>query len=299
VARSTRAQINARSLHNGQYVRVEDFARKVSVVTGGGMGLGKALSLELARRGSTVVVADIDGDAAQAVGDLIAQTGGQARPLRVDVSREEEVARLVQGAVSEFGRLDYVFNNAAIFIGGDARDISIEQWDRVLAVNLHGVVYGTVHAYQRMVEQGHGHIVNISSLSGLVPQPGNASYCTCKHGIVGLSLSMREEGSDLGVKVSVVCPGDMRTSVYDNMVLMNLPHDATVEASRKSHVFMPQMSAEDAARDIVRDVSRNKALIVFPVQVRLIWRLYRAVPNLIYWVNVRRMRMFRKLRITA
>jgi short-subunit dehydrogenase len=72
-------------------------------------------------------------------------------------------------------------------------------------------------AYQEMVKQGHGHIVNVSSLTGLLPQPGNANYCTAKHGIVGLSLSLRFEGADLGVKVSCVCPGDMKTDIYENM----------------------------------------------------------------------------------
>jgi len=201
--------------------------------------------------------------------------------------------------VSEFGRLDYIFNNAAIAIGGDARDISLEQWDRVLDVDLRGVVYGTLAAYQVMAKQGHGHIVNISSASGLIPQPGNAPYCTCKHGIVGLSLSLRFEGSDLGIKVSAVCPGDMKTSIYENMVVMNMkvPREQVVALSRRSHFLIPQMSAQDAAREILRGVSRNQALIVFPAAVRFIWRVYRAFPRLIYWISVRRMRMFRKIRI--
>jgi len=150
-----------------------------------------------------------------------------------------------------------------------------------------------------MAKQGHGHIVNISSASGLIPQPGNSSYCTCKHGIVGLSLSMRFEGADLGVKVSAVCPGDMKTSVYENMVVMNMPHDEVVRVSRLSHFPIRQMSAEDAARAILRGVSRNQALIVFPAAVRWIWRVYRASPRLIYWISLRRMRMFRKLRINT
>ncbi len=245
---------------------------KVAIVTGGGMGLGQALCEELARRGSVVVVADIDDAAAKQVTSRIVQSGAQARAIQVDVSKQEDVARLIETTVSEFGRLDYIFNNAAIFIGGDARDVSIEQWDRVLSVNLHGVIYGTIDAYRVMVKQGHGHIVNISSASGLIPQPGNASYCTCKHGIVGLSLSMRAEGADLGVKVSAVCPGDMKTSVYENMVVMNMPHDEVVRVSRRSHFPVRQMSAEAAAREILRGVSRNQALIVFPAAVRWIWR---------------------------
>ncbi len=277
---------------------VNEFEKKVAIVTGGGMGLGQALCEELARRGAVVVVADIDDNAAQKVTSRIAQGGASARHVQADVSRKEDVARLIQTTVSEFGRLDYIFNNAAIVIGGDARDLSVEQWDRVLDVNLRGVVYGTIDAYQVMVKQGHGHIVNISSASGLIPQPGNAPYCTCKHGIVGLSLSLRSEGFDLGVKVSAVCPGDMKTSIYENMVVMNMPRDQVVRESRRSHFPLPQWSAEDAAREILRGVSRNQALIVFPAALRWIYRVHRALPGLIYWINARRIRMFRKIRMT-
>jgi len=276
---------------------MELFGNKVAIVTGGGMGLGQALCEELARLGALVVVADINDDAAAQVACRIADSGGKARAVQVDVSKQADVARLIGATVSEFGRLDYIFNNAAIFIGGDARDLSIEQWDRVLGVNLLGVIYGTIDAYRVMVKQGYGHIVNVSSATGLIPQPGNSPYCTCKHGIVGLSLSMRFEGADLGVKVSVICPGDMKTSVYENLVVMNVPHDEVVRVSRRSHFPVRQLSAEDAARAILRGVSRNQALIVFPLEVRWIWRIYRALPSLIYWISVRRMRMFRKLRI--
>jgi len=277
------------------------FEKEVAIVTGGGMGLGQALCEELALRGAVVVVADIDDNAAKQVSSRIAQSGAQARAVQVDVSKQEEVARLIGLTVSEFGRLDYIFNNAAIAIGGDTRDLTVEQWDRVLDVDLRGVVYGTLAAYQVMAKQGHGHIVNISSASGLIPQPGNTSYCTCKHGIIGLSLSLRFEGSDLGVKVSAVCPGDMKTSIYDNMIVvnMNVPREQVAELSRRSHFLIPQMSAHDAACEILRGVSRNQALIVFPAAIRWIWRIYRAFPRLIYWISIRRMRMFRKIRINA
>jgi short-subunit dehydrogenase len=157
-------------------------------------------------------------------------------------------------------------------------------------------VYGAITAYRTMVKQGHGHIINISSRAGLIPQPGNANYCTAKHGVVGFSLPLRCEASDLGVKVSVVCPGDMKTKWYDNMILVNMPREETVRVSRRSHFLMPEMSAADSAREILRGVSRNQAMIVFPAAVRWIWRLNRAVPPLINWVSVGRMRMFRTLR---
>jgi len=272
------------------------FENAVAIVTGGGMGLGEALCEELGRQGATVVVADIDGDAARQVVGRLEQIGAPARAVPVDVADEAEVARLVESTVAQYGRVDYMINNAGIAIGGDSRDLSMQQWRRVLDVDLMGVLYGTVHAYRVMARQGHGHIVNISSLSGLIPQPGNASYCTSKHGIVGLSLSLRAEGADLGVKVSAACPGDMKTKIYDNMVVVNMPREQVATLSRRTHYLMPQMSAEAAARAILRGVARNRPLIVFPFAVQAIWHLYRRFPGLFYRINVHRMRLFRSIR---
>ena len=274
------------------------FENAVAIVTGGGMGLGEALCEELGRRGSTVVVADIDGDAARQVVGHLEQSGASELAVRVDVANEAEVAQLIESTVAEYGRVDYMISNAGIAIGGDSRDLSMDQWRRVLDVDLLGVVYGTVHAYRVMARQGHGHIVNISSLSGLIPQPGNAAYCTSKHGIVGLSLSLRAEGADLGVKVSAACPGDMKTKIYDNMVVVNMPREQVATLSRRTHYLMPQKSAQAAARSILHGVSRNRPLIVFPLAVQVIWHLYRRFPGLLYRINVHRMRLFRGLRAT-
>ena len=275
---------------------MERFEDAVAIVTGGGMGLGEALCEELGRRGATVVVADIDGGAAQQVAGRLTQAGTQAVAVPVDVANQIEVAQLIENTVAEYGRVDYMINNAGIAIGGDSRDLSLQQWRHVLDVDLLGVVHGTVHAYQFMARQGHGHIVNISSLTGLIPQPGNAAYCTSKHGIVGLSLSLRAEGADLGVKVSAACPGDMKTKIYDNMVVVNMPREQVATLSRRTHYLMPQMSAQAAARAILRGVDRNRPLIVFPVVVQVIWHLYRRFPGLFYRINTHRMRLFRGLR---
>ncbi len=272
------------------------FENAVAIVTGGGMGLGEALCEEFGRRGSTVVVADIDGDAARQVAGRLGQSGASALAVQVDVADEVEVGKLIESTVAEYGRVDYMINNAGIAIGGDSRDLSMQQWRRVLDVDLLGVVYGTVHAYQVMARQGHGHIVNISSLSGLIPQPGNVPYCTSKHGIVGLSLSLRAEGADLGVKVSAACPGDMKTKIHDNMVVVNMPREQVATLSRRTHYLMPQMSAQAAARAILRGVGRNRALIVFPTAVQIIWHLYRWFPGLFYRINIHRMGLFRGLR---
>lgn len=275
---------------------MQRFKDAVAIVTGGGMGLGEALCAELGVRGAKVVVADIDDDAARLVAGRLEQSGVPARGVCVDVADPAAVAALIESTVAEYGRVDYMINNAGIAIGGDSRDLSMQQWRRVIDVDLLGVVHGTVHAYRLMARQGHGHIVNISSLSGLVPQPGNVAYCTSKHGIVGLSLSLRAEGADLGVKVSAACPGDMKTKIYDNMVVVNMPRERVVTLSRRTHYLMPQMSAQAAAHAILRGVDRNRPLIVFPVAVKVIWHVYRLFPGLFYRINTHRMRLFRGLR---
>jgi NAD(P)-dependent dehydrogenase (short-subunit alcohol dehydrogenase family) len=272
------------------------FADKIAIVTGGGMGLGRALCNELAAQGATVVVADIKADKAKAVADQIVLDGGHARAEQVDVSDADAIARVIDETAADFGRVDVMINNAGIAIGGDSRDLSIEQWERVLAVDLHGVVYGALAAYRAMARQGHGNIVNISSLGGLVPQPGNLPYSTSKWGVVGFSLGLRFEGADLGVKVSCVCPGDMKTDIYENMVVVNMDRDEIVQTSRRSHFLFPQWSAERAAREILRGAARNDAMIVFPRVGRVAWRLFRYCPDLIYWVTRIRVRMFRKVR---
>ncbi len=272
------------------------FEGKIAIVTGGGMGLGRALCEELAIRGATVIAADIDVDAAAQVSGAIVQSGGRARAIQVDVSKRDEVTELIKSVVSEFHQLDYIFNNAAIVIGGDTRDLSIEQYDRVIAVDLHGVVYGALAAYDVMVGQGHGHIVNVSSLSGIIPQPGNTPYSTSKWGVVGFSLGLRFEGADLGVKVSCVCPGDMKTDIYENMTVLNVDLATIERDSRRTHFLLPQWTAARAAKEILEGVVRNKAMIVFPWIGRLFWRLHRLLPGLVYWVTIRRMRMFREVR---
>jgi NAD(P)-dependent dehydrogenase (short-subunit alcohol dehydrogenase family) len=273
-----------------------EFKDKVAIVTGGGMGLGRALCGELAARGAIVIPVDIKKEAAEKVASQILEKGGSARAFHVDVSNRDEVAKLMDEVVAEFQQLDYVFNNAAIVIGGDTRDLSVEQYDRVIGVDLHGVLYGSLGAYRVMVSQGYGQIINISSLSGLVPQPGNTPYSVSKWGVVGFSLALRFEGADLGVKVNCVCPGDMKTDIYENLTVVNMDRATIERDSRRTHFLLPQWSAARAAREILKGVSRNRAMIVFPWIGRVAWRLHRYVPGLIYWVTVRRMRMMRQVR---
>jgi NAD(P)-dependent dehydrogenase (short-subunit alcohol dehydrogenase family) len=263
---------------------------KVAIVTGGGSGIGEAVCRELARRGAQVIVADINADGAAQVADAIKADGGQAQARRVDVSDADDVSRLIEGTVSEHGRLDYQFNNAGIAIGGDARYLTAEQWRRVLDVDLNGVLFGTLAAYQVMVRQGFGHIVNTSSAAGLLPQPLNAPYCTAKHAVVGLSLSLRHEGADLGVKVSVVCPGYVRTPIYQNAEVVGLSR----ETAESTPAGLRMIGAAQAAETVLSGVARNQAVIAFPSYVRLGWLLSCLFPRLLDRAAPRQVRKARQ-----
>jgi NAD(P)-dependent dehydrogenase (short-subunit alcohol dehydrogenase family) len=260
----------------------EDGAVKVAIVTGGGSGIGAGLCRELARRGVRVVVADLRGPDAHRVADAITAGGGLAEARTLDVSSEPDVRGVVTETAARYGRLDYLFNNAGLAIGGDTRDLTVEHWRQVLDVDLYGVLYGCLAAYPIMARQGFGHIVNTSSAAAFVPDPGNAPYATAKHALVGLSLSLRLEGEDLGVQVSVVCPGFVRSNVYANAGVVNLPAVEALDGRERERVLgapARMMAADQAARVIMDGVARNTAVIVFPATIRWVRRLYLVWPR--------------------
>ena len=252
------------------------FENKVSIVTGGASGIGRALCEELGQRGAAmVVVADINAEGAGQVASAITTAGGQAQAAHLDVSRAEDVQKLIDETVSKHGRLDFMFNNAGIAMGGEVRDMDLEHWQRILDVNLWGVICGTTAAYRVMIQQGFGHIVNTASLGGLIPEPMATAYAATKHAVVGLSTSLRAEAAELGIKVSVVCPGFVQTRVHDAATYIGIKREDAISEMSSS---MKMMDATDCARVILRGVERNKAIIADTALTRLLWWLYRLNP---------------------
>ena len=247
---------------------------RVAIVTGGASGIGRALCEQLAADGAFAVVADINVDGAEGVAAAIRQSGGRAAAVAVDVSREEEVEKVVSDVVVTHKRLDYMFNNAAVAIVGELRDGNVPDFRRVVDVNLFGVVHGTMSAYRVMLRQGFGHIVNISSMTGLMPTPILTAYSTTKWAIVGFSTAVRVEAAGLGVKVSVACPGLVRTDIGERNVYWNVrKEDHLAQLPMRWAVEPGQV-----ANGILRGVARNQEIIVFPFSVRVAWWVYRACP---------------------
>lgn len=249
----------------------------VAVVTGGGSGIGKALSLALAKRGARVWVTDRNGESAEAVARAC---GGVARTL--DVVDGDAVKRTVEEVVKEDGRLDYLFNNAGIGVGGEVQELTAAHFDRVLDVNTRGVVHGVLAAYPLMVRQRSGHIINVASAAGLMPSPFLVPYAMSKHAVVGLSTSLRVEAVAYGVRVSVLCPTAIETPILDSDNPPDLPRIRWKPDVRRflTRVAGPPYPADRLAEETLDAVVKNVGIIVLPAHARLVWRVSRLLPAL-------------------
>lgn len=273
---------------------------QVAIVTGGASGIGLALGTALFRRGDVVVLADVDVAGAEREAARLTGTGpGVAQPAHLDVRDADAVAALVERTADEHGRLDLMVNNAGIGIGGEVEELTLAHWDRVIDVNLRGVVHGVVAAYPLMVAQRSGHIVNTASLAGLVPVGLLTPYVATKHAVVGLSLALRQEAAPKGVRVTVACPGFTDTAILDGGP-EDLPRPRLAEHTRTlaERQTGGLYDVERLARDILRGVDRNQAMVVAPASARAAWRMQRLAPPLVGRVAARQVAWARRLTST-
>ena len=261
-------------------------AHAVALITGAGSGIGRALTLLLAERGVTVVASDRDLRRAEETRQLAEGVKGDVECEELDVTNATAVATMVQAAQTRHGRIDYLFNNAGIAVAGEVQNVSLEDWNAVLDVNLHGVVHGVVAAYGIMAEQGFGHIVNTASIEGLAPFPGTVSYVASKHAVVGLSTALRAEGADLGVRVSAVCPGLILTRIFKDTKYVGLERDEVLEAIPEWMGVDP----DECAKRIMRGVDRNRSIIPITGFAWVLWILMRLSPNLVLGMMQRNLR---------
>src|SRR5918992_1944896 len=197
-----------------------DFSGRVAVVTGAGSGIGRSTALLLARLGATVHAADLDEQAVAAVVAEIEAAGGRGMAHFVDVSDPASVEALAERVFEADGAVDVLHNNAGVGHAGPVDETTLEDWQRVIGVNLMGVVHGIHYFVPRMLRQGRpAHVVNTASLAGLVAVAGLGPYATSKHAVVGLSESLNAELAPRGIHVSAICPGFINTPIVDDALL--------------------------------------------------------------------------------
>jgi NAD(P)-dependent dehydrogenase (short-subunit alcohol dehydrogenase family) len=266
-------------MESNKSIRV--FNGATAIVTGGASGIGCALAEELARRGCEAVLADLQIELAEEVASRIRMSGGKAKAVKIDVTDFPAMEQLVQETVKGAGRLDYIFNNAGIAIGGNVYHYGIQDWNQIVDVNLRGVINGIQAAYKIMMVQRFGHIVNTASMAGLMVSPGAVAYAATKYGIVGLSISLRAEASNTGIRVSVVCPGVVRTPILEGggrygKMLIDIP----VEQARQLWEKLKPMPPNLFAKKVLDSVAKNKAIIIVPSWWKFFWWMNRLSPLL-------------------
>ncbi len=252
----------------------------VAVITGGASGIGRSLGKALAKRGCSVILADLQLEMGLAVASEIHSTGGKATAVKLDVTDNEAVETLLNGTFEKYGRIDYLFNNAGIAINGAFHDFTLADWRRCIDVNLLGVVHGLHSIYPIMAKQGFGHIINTASTAGLFPWPTTIAYTATKHAVVGLTTATRAELAHSGIQVSVLCPGTIKTPMIAHGTSgERWAGEYDQEKLEKFFESAGGMDPCDFAEKALDKVARNKAIIVLPRTYKILWWINRLTPS--------------------
>ena len=189
---------------------------KVVVITGASSGLGEATARHLAARGAAIVLGARRADRMKALADELVAAGGKAAFLATDVTRQQDVAKLVDLAVRQFGRIDVMVNNAGLMPSSPLERLKVEDWDQMIDVNIKGVLYGIAAALPHMQRQKSGHFINVSSVAGHKVRAGGAVYAATKHAVRALSEGLRQEVKAYNIRTTIVSPGAVATELPDS-----------------------------------------------------------------------------------
>lgn len=248
------------------------------VITGAGSGLGRELALRYAREGARLLLADIQDEGLKQTRALVEASGGWALTQRCDVRDFSQLAALAQTCQERLGGVEVLINNAGVSSGGFFWDLSLEDWDWQISINLMGVVKGCKAFMPMLTEQRQGRIINIASMAALMQSPGMSNYNVAKAGVVALSESLLAELRPLGIKVSVVCPSFFQTNLLDSF---RGPDQQSKQQVAKLLESSPITAAEVA--DIIYRESQVDQFMILPHEAgKQAWALKQADPQVVY-----------------
>lgn len=260
---------------------MKSFKDKVAVVTGGGSGIGRALALALAEQGCHLALADISSENLKESQQLAERLGVNCSVHCVDVGNAEAMSAFAEEVVDSHGQVNLLFNNAGITLQKTFANHSLEDWQRILGVNVWGVIHGCKYFLPHLLKTGEAHIVNLSSMAGFMGLPNQSSYCATKSAVQGLSESLWAELAGQGVGVTSVHPGAIRT----NIIQSTLAESDNPKVAQKNLEMVARMGMppEKAAQIILRAVKKRQLRVRVGKDAVLLDWLKRMMPSLIHW----------------
>jgi NAD(P)-dependent dehydrogenase (short-subunit alcohol dehydrogenase family) len=225
---------------------------KVAIITGAGAGIGRGTALRFAEEGAKLVVADISADTIQAAAREVIALGGEAVAVTGDISNEADARRISEAAVERFGGIDILVNNAADFTTFPVEDATVENWQKVLGVNVIGTALVSKHAIPHIKKRGKGSIVNLASMSGIIAQPNFATYNSSKGAIITMTKCMALDLAPFNIRVNSVCPGCILTSATEReWIRMGLTREEWIAKMAPMHMLNRVGDAREVANAIL------------------------------------------------
>ncbi|MFW0784248.1 SDR family NAD(P)-dependent oxidoreductase [Gordonia sp. CPCC 206044] len=266
---------------------MKDFRDKVVVITGAGSGMGRDLAVKLGREGAKLAISDMNPEGLAATEKLVRETGAQVHAQILNVAEREAVLEYADTVVKHYGKVNVIFNNAGIAHHGEIERTEFKDIERVMDVDYWGVVNGTKAFLPHIIASGDGHIVNTSSLFGLLAEPGQAAYNSAKFAVRGFTESLNQEMivAKHPVKVTCVHPGGIKTAIARNATTSG-DHDQrqTAEFFDK---YLARMTSEKAADIILDGVRKNKARVLVGADAKFLDVWVRIVASHYQWVSAK------------
>ena len=271
---------------------MKSFSNKVAAITGAGSGMGRSLAIKLAERGCQVAISDVNEEGLAETSKLAGVHGVKVTSKRVDVSKREEVYAWADEVVANHGKCNLIFNNAGVSYGATVEGCEYEDFEWLVGINFWGVVYGTKAFLPHLRASGEGHVVNTSSLFGLLAFPGQSTYNATKFAVRGFTEALRIEldMTQAPVSATSVHPGGIKTNIARAARMNRSVADLGVKDLDQSHLKIEKqfrVTADDAAEIILRGVQRNARRVLVGTDAKIYDLVQRVVPSSYQWIVIK------------